>query len=70
MVPYEQSERLVAAVSNKGEHHYELHKTRVLTNVARNSLVFLTHKNEKQSPASPKVNTNPPANPGYNPPGA
>jgi hypothetical protein len=39
MIPYEKNDRLVAAIRGK-DHQYELHKTKVLANVARNSLLF------------------------------
>ena len=48
MVPYEKSERLQTV---RNHFHYDLRKTRVLSNVARNSLIL---KSNETSPAAPK----------------
>jgi hypothetical protein len=39
MVPYENSDRLAAVRNN---FSYELHKTKIVSNIARNSMVFIT----------------------------
>ena len=44
MVPYEKSERLAAV---RKDFHYELHKRKVPSNVARNSMVFVTEPTEE-----------------------
>ena len=43
MIPYEKNDRL-ATITKDG--HYELHKRKVISNVARNSMVFLTSETE------------------------
>ncbi len=49
MIPYEKSEKLATF---RKDFHYELKKTRVISNVARNSMVFPNNEQPKP-PESP-----------------